>query len=142
MSDAIMAGSIPCHGLKDLDSEFTDKKLVSHLIHSDCTECRSAGFRLKDLVENNKSEQKVKYSVEVVKPIDYSPDWVEFVTEFDTVEEAVEFVNTNPVFITICQGEGLKARISVTGINNGYESHYMRRWHSPVTKFRPKSSGV
>jgi len=43
-----------CH-TKELDGEFTDEQLIEHLISSDCSECRDAGFRLKMLVSMAKT---------------------------------------------------------------------------------------
>ncbi len=58
-----MSGPI-CHS-KDLDEEFTDEQLVQHLITSTCSECADAGFRLKQVLEENAALKAAQLVVSV-----------------------------------------------------------------------------
>ena len=42
-----------CHTPND-EGEYTDEQYVSHLMHANCSECSKAGFRLAELIEENK----------------------------------------------------------------------------------------
>lgn len=45
-----MAAGTICHH-PDEEGNFTDEQLVKHLIHTTCSECSAAGFRMKELLE-------------------------------------------------------------------------------------------
>lgn len=138
MSDVIMAGNIPCHVREDLDSEFTDEQLVSHLIHSNCSECRDAGSRLKALVEKKSPAPVVKFAVELVKRIDYEGDWVEFVGQFDSYEEAIQIATNSSQIKDVIENEGYGLRITVTGIEHQHEPQYGHTWFSPQARYQPR----
>lgn len=135
-----------CHRRNDKD-EFTDEQLVTHLITSPCSECRDAGFRLQELLEEKQEQRSAvetkgaKFTVEIIHPIEYSPDLMEFVCECDSFEQALETAKLVPVPERDGPAhleEAYHVRIACYDWPGAVRPKYVHTWHSTTERYKPR----